>query len=67
MSLASPCIHLVSQVICLASLVGDGCDWVQTFWVEICRCAWSQKQARLSALLKTQSPWSDGLSKSYQT
>lgn len=34
MSLASPCIHLVSQVICLASLVGDGCDWVQTFWVE---------------------------------
>lgn len=28
MSLASPCIHLVSQLICLARLVGDGCDRV---------------------------------------
>ncbi len=61
MSLASPCIQLVSQVICLASLVGDGCDWVYILgWrdlfsqgsLQICRCVWSQKQARLSAILK---------------
>ena len=68
MSLPSPCIHLVSPVIYLASLVGDGCDWVQIVWVgglcslraassQICQCVWSQKQGRLSALLKTQSPW----------
>ena len=49
MSLASPRTHLVSQVICLASLVGDGCEWVQIVCVggigslraassQICQC-----------------------------
>jgi len=55
-------------VICLASLVGDGCDRVQIVWIggicslraassQIYQCVLSQKQARLSALFENTAPW----------